>query len=401
MSDAALRLAREADEVLRAAEAQGRPLSAAERNYVQDLLTRAEGAKQLTVGHQLGAPVTSYTSGGFPAPFGQGPGDLFVQSKAWKDLADPHTRPQQWSTGPVQVTPDYNLKAGTLLEGAGGQGAGLTPVPQVAPGIVTKLFEAPSVVDLIPTSPATTSSLRYMNEGTATSAAAGVAEGGTKPASDIAISTIDEPVKKIATTLTVSDELLDDAVQVQQYLNGRLALFVRLEEERQVLRGTGTNELVGLMGRSINSYNIGSDTPAVGIYKSLVNTRGSANLAPTGIVMHPVNYANIRRGTATTGEFLAGYPIGTSSGTPGIYADNLWGLPVALSTTVGLGTALVGSFAEAAHLYRRGGVSVEASNSHASYFTSDLVALRAEQRMALACFRPGAFTQVTGLGTSI
>jgi HK97 family phage major capsid protein len=70
---------------------------------------------------------------------------------------------------------------------------------------------------------------------------------------------------------------------------------------------------------------------------------------------------------------------------------------VILSTVVGLGTALVGSFGSAAHLYRRGGVTVEASNSHSTYFTSDLVALRAEQREALAVFRPSAFTAVSGL----
>jgi HK97 family phage major capsid protein len=205
------------------------------------------------------------------------------------------------------------VKTGTVFES--GQGAGLIPVPQVIPGVVDKLFEPLSVVDLIPNSQATTSSLRYVNEGTATNAAAGVAEGGTKPASDLAYSTIDEPVKKIATVLTVSDELLDDAPQIQQYLNSRLGLFVRLEEERQVLRGAGGNELVGIFGRAgVNTYNIGSDTPAVGIYKALVNTRGSANLAPSGIVMHPVNYASIRRGTATTGEYLAGYRLAPPQG---------------------------------------------------------------------------------------
>ena len=61
----------------------------------------------------------------------------------------------------------------------------------------------------------------------------------------------------------------------------------------------------------------------------------------------------------------------------------LWDLPVALSTTVGLGTAIVGGFAKAAQIARRGGVVVEATNSHDDYFTRDLVAIRCEQRQAL------------------
>jgi hypothetical protein len=48
-------------------------------------------------------------------------------------------------------------------------------------------------------------------------------------------------------------------------------------------------------------------------------------------------------------------------------------------------------------LWRRSGITVEATNSHASYFANNLVALRAESRLALAVYRAGAFTKVTGL----
>jgi HK97 family phage major capsid protein len=102
--------------------------------------------------------------------------------------------------------------------------------------------------------------VRYAVEGTATSAAAGVAEGGTKPESTLGLSTADEPVKKIGTSITVSDELMEDAAAAQGFVGGRLSLFVRIEEERQLLRGAGTNELVGITGRSgVNTYARGSD----------------------------------------------------------------------------------------------------------------------------------------------
>jgi hypothetical protein len=42
-------------------------------------------------------------------------------------------------------------------------------------------------------------------EGELASGAAGVAEGGDKPQSTIALSTLDEPIEKIATTLVVSE----------------------------------------------------------------------------------------------------------------------------------------------------------------------------------------------------
>jgi len=75
----------------------------------------------------------------------------------------------------------------------------------------------------------------------------------------------------------------------------------------------------------------------------------------------------------------------------------LWNTRVVLSTHVGAGTALVGNFGQAAHLWRRGGVSVEATNSHSDYFRFNLTAIRAEERLGLGVYRPVALTEVRGL----
>ena len=70
----------------------------------------------------------------------------------------------------------------------------------------------------------------------------------------------------------------------------------------------------------------------------------------------------------------------------------------------GLGAAAVLSplgslaFGQAAQVFRKGGIRVEASNSHSDFFIKNLVAIRAEERLALAVYRPGAFGEVTGLG---
>ena len=42
-------------------------------------------------------------------------------------------------------------------------------------------------------------------------------------------------------------------------------------------------------------------------------------------------------------------------------------------------------------------MTVEASNSHDDWFVKDQIAIRAEERLALACYRPSAFVQVIGL----
>ena len=414
----ALRLAREAQRLFRQADAENRPLSADERSYAQQLVDEAQevGRAEKSI-HDIGVALGS-PGGAYPDPFADrgaagGVGDAFVQSKGWQAIADPGTRPQQWSTGAIEVPPfrkgsSYRTKAGTLLEGVGapgtGTGGGLIPVPEVIPGVVETLFEPLGVADVFAQGQTASNTCRYIVEGTAVSGASGVAEGGLKPASDLALSTTDEPVKKVATSLIVSDELFEDVTSVQSYLNSRFTLFVQREEERQILRGAGTNELVGVLNnaRSINKYAAGTvDNNAVALAKVIANTRGSSWLEPDAIIMHPNNWLATRLLTDTAGQFFAGGPFQSQygGGAPmvGVFGESLWGKRVVLSTYVGAGTALVGSFGQAARIMRRGGPTVEATNSHDNLFVYDLVAVRAETRAALCVFRPSAFTEVSGL----
>lgn len=74
-------------------------------------------------------------------------------------------------------------------------------------------------------------------EGTATSGAAGVAEGAPKPESTLGLTPIDEPVRKVATWMAVSEEILEDGPAIQGFINNRLQTFMATEMERQLLRG--------------------------------------------------------------------------------------------------------------------------------------------------------------------
>jgi hypothetical protein len=136
-------------------------------------------------------------------------------------------------------------------------------------------------------------------EGTATNAAAGVAEGAAKPESTLGYTETTEAIRKIATVLPISDEMLEDAPSIQTYLNGRLTLFVRVEEERQLLRGAGaaSNELLGIMGagRGINTYTkLAADDNAVALAKVIANTAGSAFVQPDTVILHPSNWLTTR-----------------------------------------------------------------------------------------------------------
>lgn len=261
-------LASEASALFDKADAEGRPLRPEEREEAEEKVARFKDlqARQqaFSVAERIGTPGGSEIIGGDGRPLAiSDAGKAFVQSEGYKKIADPATRGQRWSTGAIPVG---SLQAkGTLLEGAGAPGAGsgggfLAPGPTVVPGVVETLFQPIEAVDLFGQITTDTNTVRYAIEGTATSAAAGVAEGAAKPESTLGLSTTDEPVKKIATSITVSDELISDATSAQGFIGGRLSTFVRLEEERQLLRGAGTNELVGLVGRAASIRTAGAPT---------------------------------------------------------------------------------------------------------------------------------------------
>jgi Phage capsid family len=91
--------------------------------------------------------------------------------------------------------------------------------------------------------------------------------------------------------------LLEDAPSIQSYLNGRLSLFISIEEERQLLRGlgAGSNELLGIFGRSgINTYTkLSTDDSVTAIARVIANTRGSSFLQPDAVIVHPTQWLKL------------------------------------------------------------------------------------------------------------
>ena len=365
------------------------------------------------IGRKLGPAVPSIKVGDEPhdrfhKAFARSLGDEFTDSEQYKSMINAYREggrlPTNFSTGAIALE-----AKGTLLEGAGGGGGAVAAtVPQVVPGVVDKLFQPLTLADLVLTGQTTTNTIRYVTEGTATSGAAGVAEGGTKPESTLGFVTTDEPVKKIATMLPVSEEMVQDAPAIQSYINGRLVLFVRIEEERQLFRGTqGGNEVQGfLTSRGVPVYAGGTavGNKAIQLFKAMNGLRGSAFVEPEWIVMHPTDWQDIRLLTDNQNQLYGGGPFfgpyggpqgpAGASGQVGGPQDMIWGKPVYVTGAIGgAGTALVGT-RENAQIYRNGGITVEVTNSHSTWFQLNLLAIRAEERLGLCVYRPGAYTEV-------
>ena len=121
---------------------------------------------------------------------------------------------------------------------------------------------------------------------------------------------------------------------------------------------------------------------------TLVRSGGFAE--PTALVIHPNDWQDIRLMRTTDGLYIWGNP---SERGP----ESVWGLPAVITTAITENTALLGDFALYAELFRKRGVTIKVSDSHADFFTNGKQAIRADERIALVIYRAGAFCKVTGV----
>ena len=321
-------------------------------------------------------------------------GQQFIDSDVYKAFRSQTkaVRGSRWSTGVVELQSE-------LLDsdmGSPGSGGDLI-VPDYRPGILPLLFRRLTIADLIAPGTTDSNTIIYMKETAFVNNADTVAEGAVKPESGLRFDQETDRVHKIAHWLPVTEEMLEDVPALRSYIDARLRLGVQLAEEDKLLNGAASPaELTGILNR------VGLRTPVVAggspaspnadaIYEQMMGIFNDAFVMPDGIVMNPLDWQDIQLMKDTSGAYMGGGPFMSPP------VPRLWGQPVVATPAIVEGTALVGAFRSAAQIFRKGGIRVEASNSHDDYFIRNLVAIRAEERLALAVYRPGAFGTVTGL----
>lgn len=262
------------------------------------------------------------------------------------------------------------------------------------PGIVPFGVDETTVGDLMLQGTTDNNTITYMEETTFTNAAATVAEGAAKPESAVDFTERTDNVRKIATWIPVTDELLADVAGFRSYLEGRLRFMVERAEEDQLLNGDGTApNISGILDRS-GLQTVTSTNDVDSIYRAITEVRVDGFAEPTALVIHPLSWANIRLAKDSNNQYFGPGPFAPDR------TETLWGLPVRVTPLIAEGTALVGAFRPYAQIFRREGVTVTASTEHSTYFTENKVAVLAEERLALAVYRPAAFCKITGLASS-
>lgn len=232
-------------------------------------------------------------------------------------------------------------------------------------------------------------SLEFVQETGFTNSAAPVAEGALKPQSDIKFDLKSTTAKVIAHYMKASRQILDDASQLQSYIDGRLRYGLAFKEEQQILNGDGTGQnLLGIIPQATAYVRpVGVATTAESKLDTLRFAMLQAILAEypaSGHVLNPIDWAAIETLKDTSGQYIIGNPQGGLNPT-------LWGLPVAETQAIASGKFLTGAFSMGAQIFDRWASRVEVATENEDDFVKNLVTILAEERLALAVYRPEAF----------
>ena len=261
------------------------------------------------------------------------------------------------------------------------------------------------VRDLFPSRTTTAAIIEYFRMTGFTNNAAAVAERsgsafGVKPQSSFTFVGEQAPVRTLAHWEAAHRNVLADEPQLRSIIDNELMYGLRLQEDAQILNGSGTGEnLTGILNTSgIQTYNWSSGyySATAGMTDTKADAlRRAATLSflayyePSGVVLHPNDWEDIELTKDGNGAYVVAVSVAMGG------EQKLWRIPVVDTPAMTEGTALIGAFGTGAQIYDRESASIRISEQHADFFVRNAIVILAEQRLALAVKRPESFVKVS------
>lgn len=386
-----------AQDIINGAKAATRDLTADEQTEVQakfaeieDLDKKIEAAAK---SDDLMARLTGMGGGGDHVDRDDAPaksiGEHFVKSLNGRSIK---------SVGKFE-TPEF--KAASDTQTVGSNGGAFGPLVTDIDRSFVLPYQRPLVfADMLGTGTVSGNAITYPVFGSLEGATGMVAEGGAKPQLHVGDPTwVTDALGEVAGWFKVTDDMSEDIPYVVSQIEQVARYNLLLNEETQLLNGNGTApNLKGLLNRTgVQTY----ATPAGGkdadaIFHAFGLIQNATGFAADGIAINPADYEKLRLGTDGNGQYFGGGYFAGQYGNGGIAANPpLWGKTTVVTAAIPAGTVAVGAFKAAASVFRKGGLRVESTNSHADDFTNDKITIRLRERLGLEVKYPSAVVKVT------
>lgn len=263
--------------------------------------------------------------------------------------------------------------------------------PDRKAGIVGGDFQPFTLESMLTSLPTSSNAIEFTKEVSFTNGAAETAEGGTKPESALTWALVSMPISTVPHWLRISKQLAEDAPALAAYVNTRMIYGVNHRVEAQLGAGDGVApNLSGLLdtgnytAHGLTDAALGTVLKKFVLIRKIIGALMNAGNMPDAILMNPLDWADMEIDLFTT----VGNQVRVNMSANG--QPTLFGIPVIQSFGVTVDSFLVGSFGQAATVHNRSGVAVELSDSDSNNFTTNLITIRAERRLALTVERPAA-----------
>jgi HK97 family phage major capsid protein len=265
------------------------------------------------------------------------------------------------------------------------------------PGIVGTQFRQLRIRDLLRSQPTDLAEVDYVKVNSFTNNASPQVEASDKSQSDLALTSVSERVRVLAHWIPCSKQIFSDLPGLSETINGHLMYGLKLKEEAELLAGDGTGEhLHGLIPQA-TAFNTALLSASNGwnrldVIARAIQQAEMSDYAVDTIVLNTADFWSMALTKDGQGRYLFGDPAQAT-------IPRLWGRPIAVTNSMTSGTFLVGSSATALIRDRQEAI-IEVSDSHASYFTQNMLAIRCEERLCLQVMRPEAWIYSSSFTTS-
>lgn len=279
----------------------------------------------------------------------------------------------------------------------GAQTTGVLQIERI-PGITAEARQVLRVRDALFARPTQMQVIDFVKVNAALGVASPQTEGSDKGENALTFTAASETVRTLATWIPATRQIYEDFNELAGFINTSLPYYVNLEEELQLLSGTGSGaNLHGLIPQA-TAFNTGLLSNTAGwnkidiIGRIIQQITVAKEVMPTFAIVHPTDWWGMRLQKDGFGRYILGDP-------QQMVTPTLFGLQIIPTTSISSGTFLVGSGnPECSEIRDRMEVQVEISTEHSDYFTKNLIAVRAEKRLALVTKRAASY--ITGTFTT-
>jgi HK97 family phage major capsid protein len=261
------------------------------------------------------------------------------------------------------------------------------------PGIVLEARQTLTMRNILSARPTSLGMIDFVKVNSAQAAASMQTEASAKVENALTFTTGSQKVETVASWIPATRQVLDDWSELMGAIDNALRYAVNQREDIELLFGNNVSPDLNGLYTAATAYDTSMLTALLGWNKADVISGAiqqiqiAKEIQPTFVVLHPTDYWQIIR----TKDLNKDYLFGRNG-----MVDPFWGLTPFVTTFMTAGQFLIGSGSPvAAEIRDRMSMEVAISTEHASYFIQNMVAIRAEKRLALVIYRPGSFIKGT------